>query len=184
MAISGVHKGQNRAPYPLEPELCGYLESNPGPLQNQQVLLNTELSLQSLSVSLWFKIMYGVILFKEYTLHAEHIVNLYVFLQARTTMHNLMNLLFSPLFVGLGVLPACACAPCACSTHRDQKKAPNSLELELIVMYDLVGAGNQTQVLWEISHCSNHWVISSDPCLLEKVSAMLILAGIKLVILL
>ena len=68
----------------------------------------------------------------------------------------ILNLLFFPLFVGLGVLPACACAPCACSTHRDQKKAPNSLELELIVMYDLVGAGNQTQVLWEISHCSNH----------------------------
>ena len=129
MAISGVHKGQNRAPYPLEPELCGYWESNPGPLQNQQVLLNTELSLQSLSVSLWFKIMYGVMLFKEYTLHAEHIVNLYVFLQARTTMHNLMNLLFSPLFVGLGVLPACACAPCACSTHRDQERASDSLEL-------------------------------------------------------
>lgn len=129
MAISGVHKGQNRAPYPLEPELCGYWESNPGPLQNQQMLLNTELSLQSLSVSLWFKIMYGVMLFKEYTLHAEHIVNLYVFLQARTTMHNLMNLLFSPLFVGLGVLPACACAPCACCTHRDQKRAPDSEEL-------------------------------------------------------
>lgn len=73
--------------------------------------------------------MYGVMLFKEYTLHAEHIVNLYVFLQARTTMHNLMNLLFSPLFVGLGVLPACACAPCACRTHRDQKRAPDSVEM-------------------------------------------------------
>ena len=78
MAISGVHKGQNRAPYPLEPELCGYWELNPGPLQRQPVLLNIELSLQSLI--LWFKIMYGVALFKKYTLHAEHIVNLYLFI--------------------------------------------------------------------------------------------------------
>jgi hypothetical protein len=76
--MSDVHRGQKRASYPLEPELCGYWESNPGPLQRQPVLLNIELSLQSLI--LWFKIMYGVALFKKYTLHAEHIVNLYLFL--------------------------------------------------------------------------------------------------------
>ena len=151
--MSGVHRGQ-KSITSLGARAVWILEVEPRSFAKQQVFLNIELSLQSLI--LWFKIMYAVALFKKYTLHAEHIVNLYVFLQARTTMHNLMNLLFSPLFVGLGVLPACACAPCACSTHRDQKKAPNSLELELIVMYDLVGAGNQTQVLWEISHCSNH----------------------------
>ena len=121
MAISGVHKGQNRAPYPLEPELCGYWESNPGPLQNQQVLLNTELSLQSLSVSLWFKIMYGVILFKEYTLHAEHIVNLYVFLQARTTMHN-FEFTFFPPFCGFGCFACmCLCTMCMQCPQRPEE---------------------------------------------------------------
>ena len=76
------------------------------------MLLNTELSLQSLSVSLWFKIMYGVMLFKEYTLHAEHIVNLYLFLQTCITMPNLTNLLFIFLFVCMGVLPVYVCAWC------------------------------------------------------------------------
>ena len=86
-----------------------------------------ELSLQSLI--LWFKIMYGVVLFKKYTLHAEHIVNLYLFLQTCITMPNLTNLLFIFFFVCMGVLPACACAPCACCTHRDQKRAPDSVEM-------------------------------------------------------
>ena len=181
MWMSGVHRGQ-KSITSLGAGAVWILEVEPRSFAKQQVFLNIELSLQSLI--LWFKIMYGVVLFKKYTLHAEHIVNLYLFLQTCITMPNLTNLLFIFFFVCMGVLPACACAPCACSTHRDQKRTPNSLELELIVMYDLVGAGNQTQVLWEISHCSNHWVISSDPCLLEKVSAMLILAGIKLVILL
>ena len=143
MTISGVHKGQNRAPYPLVPELCGYLESNPGPLQNQQVLLNTELSLQSLSVSLWFKIMYGVILFKEYTLHAEHIVNLYVFLQARTTMHN-FEFTFFPPFCGFG----CFACMCLCTMCMPYSQRPEEGTRFRGTVHDLVGARNQTQVLW------------------------------------
>ena len=102
------------------------LEVEPRSFAKQQVFLNIELSLQSLI--LWFKIMYGVVLFKKYTLHAEHIVNLYLFLQTCITMPNL-TLLFIFFFVCMGVLPACACAPCACRTHRDQKRAPDSEEL-------------------------------------------------------
>ena len=144
------------------------------------MLLNTELSLQSLCGLKSCMVLY----YLRSILCMLNTLLICMYFYRLVPPCTILNLLFFPLFVGLGVLPACACAPCACSTHRDQKKAPNSLELELIVMYDLVGAGNQTQVLWEISHCSNHWVISSDPCLLEKDSAMLILAGIKLVILL
>ena len=124
--MPGVHRGQ-KSITSLGARAVWILEVEPRSFAKQQVFLNIELSLQSLI--LWFKIMYGVVLFKKYTLHAEHIVNLYVFLQARTTMHNLMNLLSIFLFVCMGVLPACACAPCACCTHRDQKRAPDSVEM-------------------------------------------------------
>lgn len=123
--MSGVHRGQ-KSVTSLGAGALWILEVEPRSFAKQQMFLNIELSLQSLI--LWFKIMYGVVLFKKYTLHAEHIVNLYLFLQACITMPNLMNLLFIFLFVCMGVLPACASAPCACRTHRDQKRA-DSVEL-------------------------------------------------------
>jgi hypothetical protein len=124
--MSGVHRGQ-KSVTSLGVGALWILEVEPRSFAKQQMFLNIELSLQSLI--LWFKIMYGVVLFKKYTLHAEHIVNLNLFLQACITMPNLMNLLFIFLFVCMGVLPACASAPCACHTHRDQKRAPDSVEL-------------------------------------------------------
>ena len=123
--MSGVHRGQ-KSITSLGARAVWILEVEPRSFAKQQVFLNIELFLQSLI--LWFKIMYGVVLFKKYTLHAEHIVNLYLFLQTCITMPNLTNLLFIFFFVCMGVLPACASAPCACRTHRDQKRA-DSVEL-------------------------------------------------------
>ena len=127
MAISGVHKGQNRAPYPLEPELCGYWELNPGTLQNQQVLLNIELSLQS---RCGLK-SYMVLCYLRSILCMLNTLSICICLYFTGMYHQTQFNEFTcfPLFVDLSVLPECACAPRASSTHRDQKRAPDTLKL-------------------------------------------------------
>ena len=64
MWMSGVHRGQ-KSITSLGARAVWILEVEPRSFAKQQVFLNIELSLQSLI--LWFKIMYGVVLFKKYT---------------------------------------------------------------------------------------------------------------------
>ena len=157
--MSGVHRGQ-KSITSLGAGAVWILEVEPRSFAKQQVFLNIELSLQSLI--LWFKIMYGVVLFKKYTLHAEHIVNLYLFLQTCITMPNLTNLLFIFFFVCMGVLPACACAPCACCTHRDQKRAPDSVEMCMTLW--VLGTKSRSSG----KSASALTTESSDPCFLRE----------------
>ena len=142
--MSGVHRGQ-KSITSLGAGAVWILEVEPRSFAKQQVFLNIELSLQSLI--LWFKIMYGVVLFKKYTLHAEH---------------NLTNLLFIFFFVCMGVLPACACAPCACCTHRDQKRAPDSVEMCMTLW--VLGTKSRSSG----KSASALTTESSDPCFLRE----------------
>ena len=138
--MSGVHRGQ-KSITSLGAGAVWILEVEPRSFAKQQVFLNIELSLQSLI--LWFKIMYGVVLFKKYTLHAEHIVNLYLFLQTCITMPNLTNLLFIFFFVCMGVLPACISVHSMLGSRQGWKRPSDllGLELQAVASYH-VGVGN------------------------------------------
>lgn len=71
----------------------------------------------------------------------------------------LKNILYVWVF-----LPLCRYASHVCNACRDQKRAPDTLRLQLqMAMGCLMGAGDQNQVIWKLSSALNSWTIFPGP---------------------